>query len=293
MSAATPVETDAETLGPLVAGLKQVLRLGLPLRPDTPIGGLLHLKGAIARSVDPNDRLAIIDGLDRLLRAELKHLGLVNLRKPAQTLFGFGSAAGLNLTDRRGRAATQAGYELDHFRKRIEPKICRQLAWQLHQDSLRYVRRGADGKPLATSGPTPTIEADHIERADSAKREALLSRIWSDVYGLRAELIQREASAGDTNQRDVFHEADQNALWYLARLLTRIHEFVEQYGAVVMHGAASYSSESLIRLAGWSGEITPSRARDLRFALSRVGEDDRRGFLHVLAGADSQVQREP
>jgi hypothetical protein len=269
---------DAAALDPLVAALRGLLRFGLPLRPETAPDELLGLKGVLARSVDPGQRLARVDALEKLLRAELKHLGLVNLRRPAQALFGFGSGAGLTLTDRRHRAAALAGYELDHFRKRIEPKICRQLAWQLHQDGLRYVRRGGGSAPIETSGPTPSIQAEHIERPDTAEHEALLSRIWSDVYGLRAELILHESARDDPEGTRQFEEAQGGSEWYLARLLTGLDRYMDRYGSRILHGAAEHDARSLVRLAGWSGEITDAAARELRFRLARSGEWDRAAF---------------
>jgi len=64
---------------------------------------------------------------------------------------------GGSLTQRRRLAADESGYEFDHFRKRIEPKMVEQLAWQLHQDSLQYVERDRGPEPFAASGSTPII----------------------------------------------------------------------------------------------------------------------------------------
>jgi hypothetical protein len=260
------------------AGVLALLRAGLPIRPSTAPDALLELDGVTARSVNPDDRLARVDALDRLVRGEIKRLALVDLRKAAALLFGATKGGG-TLTERRRHGAASAQYEFDHFRKRIEPRIVEQLAWQLHQDGLQYVRRGGDGDPIAASGQTPIISADHIEHPDVAEREILLSRLWSDVYGLRAELIQREVAVGDPQLGSVFRAADDAALWYLARLLTRIDVYLGHYGTEILHGAASFNAESLIRLAGWTGEVTAERARELRFALARVGEWDRLGFL--------------
>ncbi|UUY01570.1 hypothetical protein LRS13_12580 [Svornostia abyssi] len=275
---APPTSGDDELQG-LIGSLRLVLRTGLPLQPDATPDELLHLSAVVARSVDPGQRLARVDALERLLRAELKQLGLVGLRKPAQALFGFGASAGLTLTDRRHKAATLASYELNHFRKRIEPKICRQLAWQLHQDGLQYVRRTGDGQPLAASGPTPTIHEEHIDRPDAAEKEALLSRIWSDVYGLRSELILREAARDDPELAHQFTEAEAGSEWYLARLLTNLDRYMDRYGATILHGAAEHDARSLIRLAGWTGDLTEPEARDLQFRLARSGEWDRATFI--------------
>lgn len=288
--AAPPTAPELDpTLEPLVGALRRLLRSGLPLRPEMAPEELLNLRSVIARSVEPHQRLARVDGLERLLRAELKVLGLVKLRKAAQALFGFGSAAGLTLTERRHRAATLAGYELDHFRKRIEPRICRQLAWQLHQDGLQYVRRSGGGDLIAASGPTPTIHSEHIERPDTAAHEALLSRIWSDVYGLRAELILREAVGDDGARAAEFEAAEIGSKWYLARLLTALDRYMERYGVDILHGASEYDARSLIRLAGWTGELNQAEARTLRFALARCGEDDRPSFTAAITADPAPV----
>jgi hypothetical protein len=110
----------------------------------------------------------------------------------------------------------------------------------------------------------------------------LLSRIWSEVYGLRAELIAREATRDDPERKAEFAEAHANSLWYLARLLGRLDSYLEKYGRTILHGAAEYDAQALIRLAGWSGELTKEDARDLRFALARAGEWNREEFLEQL-----------
>lgn len=282
MTADAPPTPGDDELRALIGSLRLVLRTGLPLQPDATPDELLHLSGVVARSVDPGQRLARVDALERLLRAELTQLGLVGLRKPAQALFGFGASAGLTLTDRRHKAATLAGYELNHFRKRIEPKICRQLAWQLHQDGLQYVRRTGDGQPLAASGPTPTIHAEYIERADAAEKEALLSRIWSDVYGLRAELLLREAALDEPELEHQFVEATAGSEWYLARLLTNLDRYMERYGTTILHGAAEHDARSLIRIAGWRGDLAAEASHALRFRLAQVGEWNRAAFATPL-----------
>lgn len=71
---------------PVLAGVRQVLRNGLPLLPSNAPEALLALDGVTARSVRPEDRLARIDGLDRLLKRELRRLGLIDLRSAAAAL---------------------------------------------------------------------------------------------------------------------------------------------------------------------------------------------------------------
>lgn len=267
----------ADPLGELTAALKPVLRAGLPLRPGVAPRVLLDLDGVIARSVQPDNPLARVNALDRLLRTTLKLLQPPERREAAELLFTV-AQGGRTLTQRRLAAAAALDYEVHHFRKRIEPKILEDIAWLLHQDSLQYVTRTRDGAPFEASGHTPLITEEQITHPDTAEHEVLLSRIWSDVYGLRAELIAREASRDDPDRTTEFQEAAVGALWYLARLLGRLSTYSEKYGKAILHGTAEYNAEALIRLAGWTGEVTPEQAKELRFVLAQVGEWDRAGF---------------
>jgi hypothetical protein len=161
--------------------------------------------------------------------------------------------------------------------------LLQDIAWRLHQDSLQYVKRSRDGAPFEASGHTPIITEGQITHPDTAEHEILLSRIWSDVYGLRAELIAREATS-DVSQRQAEHqEAVVGALWYLARLLTRLSHYSEHYGRSILHGTAEYNADALIQLAGWTGEVTAEQARELRFILAQVGEWDRATFVAIAS----------
>lgn len=276
-----PDALASDALGATVKALRTVVRKGLPLRPDLVPDGLLNLAGVVARSVKPDDRLARVDALERLLKATFKAVVPKPRREAVEGLF-LVARGGETLTERRRYAADALDYELDHFRKRIEPKLLEEVAWQLHQDSLQYVRRTRDGEPFEASGHTPLITEEQISHPDTAEHEVLLSQIWSDIYGLRAELIAREASRDDPEQEAEHQESATGALWYLARLLTKLSRYMELYGKGILHGTAEYNADSLIRLAGWTGELTDEQARDLRFILARVGEWDRAGFGTAL-----------
>lgn len=263
------------------------MRDGLPLVPASTPASLVALDGVTARSVRPDDPVARLDALDKLLRRELRRLGLHELRPAAGLLFGI-TKGGTSLTERRRAAAIRSGYSLDHVRKRIEPRICEQLATQLYTDSLQYVQRRDDGQPFAASGDSPTISEDDIADIRDAEREALISRIWSDVFGLRADLILREGLRADPERRAEFEEAARGALWHLARLLTNLEQFVGRYGSEILTGSASFNAEGLIRLAGWTGDVTAEQARELRFILARTGEWNRSEFAgwRLVASSD-------
>jgi hypothetical protein len=268
-------------LAPIVEGVRNVLKAGLPVRPQAAPSALVDLPNVIARATVANDILARVDALDRLLRDELRRLGLPELRKAGAVLFGATGGGG-TLTERRRHAADRSDYELHHFRKRIEPKILEQLAWQLYQGSLQFTTRRNGPEPVAVSGDTPVIKPEQTEEPKTAEQEILLSEIWSEVYGLRAALIAREIARGDSEKVDQAKGADMAALWRLARLLTRLDSYLEKFGRSILHGEAEYDANALIRLAGWSGEVTKEEARALRFALAKAGEWDQDGFRTAL-----------
>jgi len=180
------------------------------------------------------------------------------------------SGARGTLTDRRRRAAELSNFELDHFRKRIEPRIVEQLAWQLHQDSLQYVQRGDDGRPFTASGDTPTISEEDIADVRDAEREALVSDVWSKVYALRAALIRRAAGAGNAGNLREHALLVEAARWRLGELLVVLDEFLDTHGSEILHGAAGFNADGLIRLAGWTGEVSVDEARELRWQVVRA-----------------------
>jgi hypothetical protein len=261
----------------VVTDLETILRAGLPVRPTTAGSALLSLRGAWARAVDPQSELARVDALDRLLRQQLRkirQLGHRDLADAPQVLFGIGDGAGLNLTNRRARAAVKAGYETHHFRKRIEPVVLEQLAWLLHQDSLQYAPRARSVPPAAPSGDTPAITEADVGDPERAEHEILLSRIWSGVYALRADLITCEQYRDRPEAAGQFKEAQQRSRATLGNLLLNLDGYLERWGERILHGEAEYRAESLVRLAGWRGDLTQEEARQLRWEASRARGTD-------------------
>jgi hypothetical protein len=155
---------------------------------------LLGLRGVVARSIDQSDRLNRVKALDQLIRKLLVYYPDDDLGEAARILFGLAPGSrGNNLTTRRMKAAKEAGYEVDHFRKHIEKKILGSLAWLLHQDSQNYIPRSrAVPPPLEASGDTPIITQGDISSKDAAEHQELLSRLWAHVYALRAEILRVE-----------------------------------------------------------------------------------------------------
>lgn len=272
------VPTDKPpSLADIVTDLRTVLKAGLPITPAMTIPALLSMRGVWARAVDPTDLLARYDAADRLVRRKLKLVAVAKIDRPempeaAQQLFGMAGSRGKDLTKRREDACATAGYEFDHFRKRIEPKIVDQLAWLLHQDSLQYVPRARKHPPPEASGDTPIIEEEDLADPERAEHEILLSWIWSEVYALRAGLIEREVWRGK-GYADRVDAAQAEAELHLGRLLNWLDDYLAKYGERILHGEAEFNAEALVRLAGWTGELTEKEARDLRWRARRKNTD--------------------
>jgi hypothetical protein len=221
--------------------------------------------------VDPRDPLARVDALNRLVKhhvRKLRKLGYRDMNRAPELLFGLGESASWNLTGRRRRAADASGYEYHHFRKHIEPRILEQLAWQLYEDGLQYVPRGRKTPPAAASGDTPTITEQDVSDPERAEHEILQSRIWSGVYALRADLIEREQYRG-TKDASRLVAAERRCRETLGELLLNLDEYLERWGERILHGEAEYNASALIRLAGWTGELTDDEARELRWWAAR------------------------
>lgn len=125
------------------------------------------------------------------------------------------------------------------------------------------------------------------------EQEELLCRIWSAVYGLRAQLIavQRRLATGEESDAsapaELAHHLD-SAKWQLARLLAAVASYLDQYGDEILHGETPFNVEGLVALAGWHGELGDDEAKRLRYILARVGADNRRAFLQALGTRGTQ-----
>jgi hypothetical protein len=157
----------------------------------------------------------------------------------------------------------------------------RDLAWFLYEDSRNYTPRTKYApEPTEISGDTPGLTP-----VDVNEQEELVSRIWALVYELRAELIRtaRLEAIEDADALEL-ENAQGSSLWLVARLLSRIHDYLERYGARILHGDGKFRAEGLIRLAGWRCELTEEASMKLRYVLAKSGELDRRRFLAAVKG---------
>lgn len=273
-------EVAPPELGDLIEGLKVVLRRGLPVTPDQAPDVLVRLRGVEARAINADDFLSCVKALNGLLLALLLALGDSEEAQALQILFAANASdRGTTLTARRARACRVGAwdYDPDHFRKHVEQRLVRDLAWLIHEDSQNYTPRTKYAPaPTEISGDSPSLTA-----ADVNEQEELLSRVWSLVYELRAELIRQASLQDSAADPDLIREAAETTLWVVARLLTRVHEYLERYGDRILHGDAEYRVEGLIRLAGWSYELGPEQAAELRLVAARAGEQ-RNGFVDAL-----------
>jgi hypothetical protein len=279
MRGEAPLSSEPEVLR---AELKRLLRSGFPIT-DSNAGDVLTEQCAVfANAQHPTQRASRISALERLLRQILTGFGRSARGSAARTLFGAARGMrGTKITDRRYAAAEILERNDDHFRKHIEPKILDEVAFAFHQENLRYMSPSAHGRPeIAAHEDTPVLANDSY-----TEQEELLCRLWSAVYGFRAEIIatQRRLPTSDDEAADpeLPHHVD-SAKWELAKLITAVHAYLDKYGDEILQGDVPYNVEGLVALAGWHGGITSDDANRLRYTLARTGPDDRAAFLEAL-----------
>jgi len=258
------IQISPPPVAEIVKALRGVVSAGLPVRPEYANETLLGLRGVVARSIDMDSRLSRIKALDDLLARFLSHYPDDELGEAARVLFGITvGIRGKNLTERRELAARHAGFEYDHFRKHIEPKILTQLAWQMHRDSQNYIpRTKAAPPPLESIGDTPIIRQDDVSSLDAALFEEMLSRLWANVYSLRAEILKVERLKNwpyDPTEPKLSEQKLSAAIeardQALGSTKVTIQRYLDTYGKRITHGDAEYSVEGLLRLAGWIEEM--------------------------------------
>lgn len=256
MDSAPPAVTNKPPpLTELVTALKPIVRKGLPVTPGVADDKLLALRGVWARSIDPDDRLYRVRGLDRLLRELLvDYPDDEGLALAARILFAVEPGSrGSTLTQRRERVAREVGYDVDHVRKAIQPKVVEQLAWMIHLDSQTYTPRGRGvPPPIAISGDTPQIASEDLQTEERLEHEVARSQLWALVYALRADVL--------TVERFKRYPPPEGAVEMLAKARERrdaldtelgswIEAYIERWGARIGHGEAGFDARRLKRLA--------------------------------------------
>lgn len=237
--------------------VRTLLRAGLPVRPEACGPALLGLRGVKARALRPEDVASRALALDGLLREQLDRFENADLADAARLLFGARTAtSGATLTARRQAAAAAAGYEVHHFRKRIEPKVTELVAWQLRRDSEEFTARRATPPELhAASGPL-VLPAD-VFAWEAAEHQHVLATLWGAVYLLRAELLTVARLVSMDAPAIEVDGAAAAALWRHALVLTATARYRAAYGAAVLHAATDLGPQQIAAYAGWTPPLTP------------------------------------
>ena len=185
----------------LRAELREVLHAGFPITDKSAGDVLTEQRVVIANAQHPDKRASRVSSLERVLRQLLNGLGRSSRGQAARTLFGMARGTkGTTLTFRRLEAAGVLERHEDHLRKHIEPKLLDQLAFVFHQENLRYTPPSSQGRPpIAAHDDTPILTDQSF-----TEQEELLCKVWSAVYGYRAEVvaIQRLLLEAQSEERE-------------------------------------------------------------------------------------------
>jgi hypothetical protein len=257
--------SDARTAkaAALAVELRGLLRAGLPVRAEQCGPGLRGLRGLRARALHPDDPGSQARALDALLREQLDRLENAELAGAVRLLFGTeSSTSGATLTDRRVAAAKAAGYEVHHFRKRIEPKLVELVAWQLQRDSEEFSTRHAEPPQLSAASGRMVLPAD-VFAWEAAEHQTSLARLWAAVYGLRAELLTVARMISMTSEEQEVAAATASALWRQALVLAAAGHYRAAYGDMLLHAASDLGPAAVAAFAGWTPALTPGQERTL------------------------------
>jgi hypothetical protein len=239
--------------------VRSLLRSGLPVRVEHCGSELLGLRGVKARAQRPNDQGSRARALDGLLREQLDRLENADLALAARLLFGAEAAtSGATLTARRTAAAEAAGYEVHHFRKRIEPKLLDLVAWQLRRDSEEFAARHTQ-PPELHIGSGPLVLPPDVFAWEAAEHQHALASLWGAVYLLRAELLTVARLRSMQAAEDDLNVAATTALWRHALVLRISADYRASYGAILLHVGSEVGPEVIGASAGWTPDLTPAQ----------------------------------
>lgn len=261
--------------GEVVAALQRLLRRGLPVTPAGADAALLDLRGIVARAVDPEDETSRTAALDGALRGLLARFDDARYAVAVRALFGLPPAEpGQNLTVRRELAAEQAGHEVHHFRKRVEPKLVDKVAWELLADADRFTRSPMIAPRLAPATGRQPIPADPFAW-EVAEHEEQLTRLWSSIYAARAELLTVERLISlDADRSDIVTTA-VTAAWRWAAARAEAISYTTAFAP-----ESQTSPDELVSLAGWTPVLTAAQAS--RLTEAAAGGATREQFTSAL-----------
>ncbi|MDQ3763884.1 MAG: hypothetical protein M3460_20425 [Actinomycetota bacterium] len=268
----SPVENE------VVAGLQRLLKRGLPVTPASADAVLLDLRGIVARAANPTDEASRTAALDGTLRGLLARFDDARYALAARALFGLPPAEpGQNLTVRRELAATAAGHEVHHFRKRVEPKLIEKIAWELLADADRFTRSALIAPRLAPVTSRQPVPADPFAW-EVAEHEEQLTRLWSAIYAARAELLAVERLISlDADRVDIITTA-VTAAWRWAAARAEAISYCTAFAP-----ESDTSPDELVALAGWTPTLTLAQAS--RLTEAAAGGASREQFTAALHSA--------
>lgn len=259
----------------VVAAVTRLLRQGLPVTLSGADPVLLELRGIVARAVDPADATSRTTALDGTLRGLLARFPDARYAPAARALFGLPPAGpGLNLTARRNLAAEQAGHEVHHFRKRVEPKLVERIAWELLADADRFTRLPMIAPRLAPVTVRQPVPADPFAW-EVTEHEEQQTRLWSALYGARAEMLAVDRLLSlQVTRVDLIHAA-VTAAWRWATARAQAISYISAYAP-----NEALSVDVLLALAGWAPPLTEAQAS--RLTEAAAGGVSRNQFVHAL-----------
>ena len=266
-----PVESE------VAASVGRLLRRGLPVTSSDVDSTLLGLRGVVARAVDPADETSLIAALDGTLRGMLARFPDTRYAAAVRALFGLRPAEpGQNLTVRRDLAAAQAGHEVHHFRKRVEPKLIEKIAWELLADHDRFTRSMMIAPRLVSATARHPIPPDPFAW-EVAEQEEQLTRVWAAIYAARAELLAVERLISlEADRVDVLHAA-VTAAWRWASSRAEAISYTTAFAP-----EPETSVDDLVALAGWTPDLT--KAQMSRLTEAAAGGASREQFVAALHG---------
>jgi hypothetical protein len=286
--------------------IRVVVRRGLPVRAETCGTALLGLRGVKARALRPEDPASRARALDALLRQQLDRFENAELAQAARLLFGAEAAtSGATLTARRAAAAAAAGYEVHHFRKRIEPKVLELVAWQLRRDSDEFTAQRASPPELRVA-PARLVLPEDVFAWEAAEHEYVLAGLWGTVYLLRAELLAVAQLASMDVREDEMSVAAATALWRQAQVLAAVARYRVAYGDGLLD-AAGLRPQEIAGYAGWTPPLSPAQELLLagiadpvqglagftaRLDAAAGGVDLAVAWRRALTGRDSGLEKE-
>lgn len=259
----------------MVAAVTRLLRQGLPVTASGADPVLLELRGVVARAVDPADATSRTTALDGTLRGLLARFPDARYASAARALFGLPPAEpGQNLTARRDLAAAQAGHEVHHFRKRVEPKLIERITWELLADADRFTRLPMIAPRLAPVTVRQPVPADPFAW-EVTEHEEQLTRLWSALYAARAELLAVERLVSLRAGRiDLIHVA-VTAAWRWAAARAEAISYTSAYAP-----DPELPVDQLLALPGWTPALTEAQAS--RLTEAAAGGVTREQFVLAL-----------